>query len=134
MKKQLGIAIVGCGLISRFHLKALQEIESYRVTGIWDILPEAADKVAQDYKVGTFATLEALLLDPDTDVVDICLPSGLHAEYGCLATAAGKHVIVEKPIDISIEAAQKLLNSAASHGVYVAEILQNRFSSSVKKN
>jgi UDP-N-acetyl-2-amino-2-deoxyglucuronate dehydrogenase len=128
MMQRLGLAIIGCGLISKFHLKALAGVPAFKVVGVWDIIPEKANELAQENGIRPFRALEDLLVDPEIDVVDICLPSGLHAEYGCLAAAAGKHVIVEKPIDITVEAVEKLLATAKKNGVFVAGIFQNRFS------
>ena len=132
-KKQLGIAIIGCGLISRFHLKAIGGVPASQVIGVWDAIPEAAKGVGESCGVPVYATLAELLHDPRVDVVDICLPSGLHAEFGCQAAQAGKHVIVEKPIDVTLEAAQRLQETARRAGVHVAEIFQYRFVPSVRR-
>ncbi|MGE5549586.1 MAG: Gfo/Idh/MocA family protein [Bacteroidota bacterium] len=133
MKEQLGIAIVGCGLISRFHLKALRGVPEFRVKGVWDAVPEAARGLNESCGVPVYGTLRELLADPEVDVVDICLPSGLHAEYGCQAAQAGKHVIVEKPIDITMAAATRLIETCRRADVFLAEIFQYRFVPSVVK-
>jgi UDP-N-acetyl-2-amino-2-deoxyglucuronate dehydrogenase len=132
-KEKLGIAVVGCGMIGTFHLRALQTIPQYNVVGVWDLATETAAALGKSFHIKAYPRFEELLSDPLVDVVDICLPSGLHAEYGCAAAQAGKHVIVEKPIDISFENASRLIESCRDCAVSLAVILQNRFSPSAVK-
>jgi UDP-N-acetyl-2-amino-2-deoxyglucuronate dehydrogenase len=73
------------------------------------------------------ADLDALLARRDIDVVSVCVPSGLHADVGARATRAGKHLVVEKPIDVTVAAADRLLNAAESAGVLLTVISQHRF-------
>ncbi|MGE5530053.1 MAG: Gfo/Idh/MocA family protein [Patescibacteria group bacterium] len=127
------IAIAGCGMISGFHLAALAEIPAFRVAGVWDILPEAAAGVAGRYGVRAYRAYEDILADPAVDAVDICLPSGLHAEYGIQAAKAGKHVIVEKPLDVTREAVDGLVRACREAGVTLAGILPYRFAPSYLK-
>ena len=132
-RRQLGIAIIGCGLISRFHLTALSDVEEFRIAGVWDASDEAGKSVGETFGIPVHRSLNELLSDPGVQVVDICLPSGLHAEFGCRAAEAGKHVIVEKPIDITMEAATRLIETCRQAGVFLAEIFQYRFVPSVVK-
>lgn len=132
-EKHLGIAIIGCGLIGGFHFRALSKIPAYDIKGVWDAIPEVAKNFTDTYGIKGYNSLRELLSDPEVNVVDICLPSSLHAEYGCQAAAAGKHVIVEKPIDITMEAANRLVKTCENSKVFLAVILQNRFIPSVIK-
>ncbi|MBS3977853.1 MAG: Gfo/Idh/MocA family oxidoreductase [Syntrophomonadaceae bacterium] len=126
-KEQLGIAIIGCGMVGKFHLKALAGIPEFRVAGVWAANASLAGEVARDFNTNNYQTYQEALVDPEVDLVDICLPSGLHAEYGCVAALAGKHVLVEKPIDISLENAQRLIDTCRDCGVFLSVIFQNRF-------
>lgn len=132
-RKQLGIAVIGCGMIGKFHLRALQGISEFNISGVWAANPALAKEVARSYGTKAYGAYSDVLADPQVQVVDICLPSGLHAEYGCPAATAGKHVIVEKPIDVSVENGQKLINACRDNGVYLAVIFQNRFAAAARK-
>ena len=78
-------------------------------------------------------TLEALLARDEVDVVCVCVPSGLHAEIGLAAAAAGKHLVVEKPIDIHLDAARRLIDGAAAAGVSLNVISQQRYNPGVQR-
>jgi len=71
--------------------------------------------------------LDQLLARPDVDVVCVCVPSGLHAEIGVRAAQAGKHLVVEKPIDVTLAAADRLIEAARAAGVALTVISQHRF-------
>src|SRR5215469_4993885 len=72
-------------------------------------------------------SLDGLLARPDVDVVCVCVPSGLHAEVGIRAAKAGKHLVVEKPIDVTLEAADRLIAAARQAGVTLTVVSQHRF-------
>lgn len=131
--KKLGVAIAGCGMIGDFHIKAMQNIPELEVVGVWDVASDLAAKVAEKWKVAAYPSYEKLLEDPKVDVVDICLPAGVHAEYGTKAAEVGKHLIVEKPIDVTAKAAEELIAACKKADVFLAVILQNRFAPSVLK-
>lgn len=132
-KKPLGIAIVGCGMISQYHLAALQNIDLYRICGVYDYSLEIAKKTATEFGTNAYPFYEELLSDPNVDVVDICLPSGYHAEYGLMAIKAGKDIIVEKPIDVTLENAEKLIETCNQLNRKIAVIFQNRFTDAAIK-
>lgn len=133
MKKPLNLALIGCGMISRYHLEALKGLSEYGVAGVWDIVPEAARKLGAEFGVKTYSAYEEILADPSVDVVDICLPSGLHAEYGIRAAKAGKHCIVEKPLDVTGENVAALNKAARENGVFVACIFPYRFTAAARR-
>jgi predicted dehydrogenase len=133
MDGKLRLGLIGCGLISRFHLKALGELPDYEVAGIWDIKADAARQVSAEFGVRVFDSYQEMLAQPGIDVIDICLPSGLHAEYGIPAVRAGKHVIVEKPLDVTREAVRNLIESGRDNAVFVAGIFPYRFSPAAMK-
>jgi predicted dehydrogenase len=71
--------------------------------------------------------LGTLLARSDVEVVCVCVPTGLHAQIGIQAAQAGKHVVVEKPIDVSLDAADRLINATQAAGVALTVISQHRF-------
>ena len=104
MENPIGFGIVGCGVIADFHANALADLPGdARLIGAADVRPQAAAAFAERHNVRAFASVEELLACPDVDVVNICTPSGFHAETAVAAANAGKHIIVEKPMAITSE-------------------------------
>jgi UDP-N-acetyl-2-amino-2-deoxyglucuronate dehydrogenase len=122
-----GFGIVGAGVIGALHAEAIGMVPGARLVAVTDALPESAKELAGRYDCAAEPDLGALLARPDVDVVSVCVPSGLHAEVGIQAVAAGKHLVVEKPIDVTLEAADRLIGAARAAGVAVTVISQHRF-------
>jgi UDP-N-acetyl-2-amino-2-deoxyglucuronate dehydrogenase len=125
--RQYGWGIVGCGVIAPAHANAVTGLPNAHLVSVTDIVPEKAKAFAEDHGVAWDADLDALLARPDIDVVSVCVPSGLHADIGVRAARAGKHLVVEKPIDVTVAAADRLLDAAASAGAALTVISQHRF-------
>ena len=121
-------AILGCGTIGPTHAEALQALKSEEVeiAAFADEVPARAEALAAKYG-GAARTVDAVLADPAIDCVHVCVPSGLHAQIGIRALEAGKHVIVEKPMDISLAACDALLGAQRASGKQLAVISQHRF-------
>ncbi len=112
VEKPLRFAVVGCGHIGAAHARALKELEPRaELVAVVDIVAERALGLAKEHGAASFTSLEEALDDPDIDVVTLGTPSGLHADQAVAALEAGKHVIVEKPLDVTMEAAQKVLEA-----------------------
>jgi predicted dehydrogenase len=122
-----GIGIVGTGVIAAAHAAAVAAVPGARVVAVTDIVPERAAGFAAVHGCSVAPGLDALLARDDIDVVSVCVPSGLHAEVGIQAAAAGKHLVVEKPIDVSLNAADRLIDAADTAGVALTVISQHRF-------
>ena len=120
------IALVGCGRISKNHFDALRRIDGLTLTAVCDIVPERARAAAEQEGVPGFTSYEEMLQRADCDVVSICTPSGLHAAEGALAASAGKHVITEKPMSITLGQADELVKSCDDAGVFLFVVKQNR--------
>ena len=99
-----GFGIIGCGMIAEFHTRAINEIDNARVVGAWsrNAGQRRQDRRLADGGCPTFDDLDALLAVPELDVVCICTPSGAHLEPAIQAARAGKHVVVEKPLEITL--------------------------------
>lgn len=123
----IGFGIVGCGMISRFHAKAVADIRGAKVVACQDAFPQAADKLAAELGCTAYHDLDALLADPDVEVVTICTPSGLHMEPAVAAAKAGKHIIVEKPLDITLKRCDSMIDAAKKAGVVLSTIFPSRF-------
>ncbi len=122
-----GFGIVGAGVIGAVHAEAIGMVPGARLVAVTDAVPERAKELARGYGCAAEPDLGALIARPDVDVVSVCVPSGLHAEVGTQAVAAGKHLVVEKPIDVTLEAADRLIGAARAAGVAVTVISQHRF-------
>ena len=126
-------ALIGCGAVSIVHAKAIENIENGRLYGVFDARQESAEKFAAEHGCKAFATLEEMLADENVDIVNVCTPSGLHAKLAMQAVRAGKHVIVEKPMAITKEDLDALVQESEAKQVKVAVITQLRFTPAVQK-
>jgi UDP-N-acetyl-2-amino-2-deoxyglucuronate dehydrogenase len=125
--RSFGIGIAGTGVIAATHAAAIAAVPGARLVAVTDALPGRAIEFARSHDCAAEASLDALLARRDVDVVTVCVPSGLHAEVGIQAAAAGKHLVVEKPIDVSLGAADRLIDAAEAAGVALTVISQHRF-------
>ena len=131
--KELGFGIVGGGVIGPFHAKALSMVKGAKLVAVCDVRQPVAEEFARQFGVDAYTDLSEMLKREDLDVVDICTPSGLHAKLGIQAAEAGKHVQVEKPIDITLERADALIKACEKAGVKLSVIFQHRFDEATKK-
>lgn len=130
--KTYGFGIVGCGVIAPFHARAIADLPNARLVAVADAVWERARDLAADFQVEA-ASIDELLGRPDVEVVCVCVPSGEHADIGSRVAAAGKHVVVEKPIEVTLEAADRLIASCAQHGVVLSVISQHRWDAGVRE-
>jgi len=126
-KDTLGFAIVGCGVIGPQHAVAISEMPGARLVAVCDVAADRAQALADRHGAAAYTDYAAMLLRPDLDVVVVATPGGLHAQMGMSAARAGKHVIVEKPMDVSLAKADALAGACAEAGVKLCVISQHRF-------
>ena len=122
-----GFGIVGTGVIAAMHAAAVAALPRARLAAVTDVADGAAAAFAAARGCAAEPGLDQLLARPDVDVVCVCVPSGLHAEIGVRAARAGKHLVVEKPIDVTLAAADRLIEAARAAGVALTVISQHRF-------
>jgi UDP-N-acetyl-2-amino-2-deoxyglucuronate dehydrogenase len=127
VQRARGFGIVGAGVISSIHARAIASLSGARLVAVTDVEPDRAASLARAHDCVAEPDLDALLARDDVDVVCVCVPSGLHADVGIRAVAAGKHLAVEKPLDVSLAAADRLLEAARQAGVVLTVISQHRF-------
>lgn len=123
----LGFGIVGCGMIAGFHAKAIKELEGARFVACQSLITEAADAFAEEHGGKSYEKLEDMLADPEIDVVTICTPSGAHMEPAIAAANAKKHVIVEKPLEVTVERCDAIIESCKKNGVVLSPLFPSRF-------
>jgi UDP-N-acetyl-2-amino-2-deoxyglucuronate dehydrogenase len=124
-----GFAIVGCGMIAGFHIRALNELPGTRVVALVDQIPAAAQKLSESSGLGcaAYTELGPALERKDVDVVIVSTPSGAHMESAVAAAEAGKHVVVEKPLEITVERCDQIINACERNGVQLCTIFPSRF-------
>jgi UDP-N-acetyl-2-amino-2-deoxyglucuronate dehydrogenase len=132
MSKRCRIALVGCGRISKNHFEAIARLEELQLVGVADIVPERAEAAGKANNVPWFLSLEEMLAGVECDVVVVATPSGLHPEHGIVAAKAGKHVVTEKPMAISLEGADALIAACEAHGVRLFVVKQNRLNTPIQ--
>ena len=129
----LGFGIVGCGMISRFHARAIAEVKGTKLVACFDQFPAAADKLAAETGCRAYHQLDELLADPQVDIVTIGTPSGAHMEPALAAAKAGKHVIVEKPLEVTLKRCDRIIKTCDENGVKLGAIFPSRFHDSSRK-
>lgn len=120
-------AVVGCGVIGRKHAQTIRRTPGAELTAVVDCVPAAAKELAEEYGVPPVLSVEEVLDRDDVDAVAICTPSGDHAAPAILAVRAGKHVVVEKPVDVTVGAADALNAAVTESGCTATVISQHRF-------
>ena len=127
MTKKLRFGIVGCGVIGPYHAQAITSLPDAELVAVADLIPERAQKLAEKFQVTPYGDFQEMLAREQLDVVDICTPSGLHREHASQAMRSRRHVIVEKPMEISSAAIAEMLRVQQETGVKLAVISQHRF-------
>ena len=124
----LGFGIIGVGMIADYHAQAIAAATGAKLVGIATRNAENARAFAQKHSVPFSTTSVAeLVARPDIHVVCITTPSGAHLEPALAAIRAGKHLVVEKPIEITTERCDEILHAADAAGVKICPIFQARF-------
>lgn len=110
-------ALIGIGYIGHAHLSALQQISNVKIAAIVDFNEENGKKIASENDAEYFKNIDELLKNSDIDFVDICVPTFTHAEIAVKAANAGKHVLCEKPLTLSLDDADKMIEAVKNNNV-----------------
>jgi len=120
------LALVGCGRISRNHFDAIARVDGLELVAVCDVNGERARSAGEGQDVPWFTSFEDMLATVESDAVVVATPSGLHPQHGMLAARAGRHVITEKPMAITLRAADQLVQACDDAGVRLFVVKQNR--------
>lgn len=123
-----GFGIVGTGMIAHFHAKAIQAMEGGQVVACFNQNPDKAEAFATEYGCKAYSTLDELLADSEVGIVTICTPSGAHRDPAIAAANSGKHVVVEKPLEITLQRCDDIIQACKKNGVRLCTIFPSRFS------
>ena len=130
--KEIRIALVGCGRISRNHFDAIQRVDGLRLVAVCDVLDNRAAEAGSANGVPSFTSYAEMLAEADSDAVVIATPSGCHPQQGVMAARAGRHVITEKPMAISLAGADELVKACDDAGVQLFVVKQNRLNKAIQ--
>jgi len=125
----LGFAIVGCGMIARFHARALAQVPGAKLVALVSRTPANARALSDSLGLSCeiYTDIQTSLRRRDVHVVIVTTPSGAHMEPALAAARAGKHVVVEKPLEITLERCDRIIETCATNGVKLCTIFPSRF-------
>ncbi len=133
MTKEIQFGLIGTGMIADFHAQAIGAVPGTRLAGVYSRNAEKAAAFAAKHNTTAYPTLEALLAAPGLDAVCIATPSGNHAEGAIPALEAGKHVFCEKPLEVTLEKVDAIIDAAARNERNLAAVFQMRFGAAAGK-
>ncbi len=122
-----GFGIIGCGMIAKFHALAIADVSGAKLVACYDLSAPRAEALASEFGCQAYTDLNQMLERDDLHVATICTPSGAHSEPCITAARAGKHVIVEKPLDVTRQRCQDMIDACDEAGVKLATIFPSRF-------
>ncbi len=114
-------------MIGGFHAKAIAAMSNGELGGVADKVVERSQAFAEKNGTRAYDSVEAMLADPEIEIVTIGTPSGAHLEPGMAAIEAGKHIIIEKPLEITTERIDQMVTAAEAKGITIAAVLNRRF-------
>jgi UDP-N-acetyl-2-amino-2-deoxyglucuronate dehydrogenase len=126
------IALIGCGRISKNHFEAIGRIDELQLVAVADTELSRAQAIGAEQGVPAFGSLDEMLTAVPSDLVAICTPSGLHPQHGIAAARAGRHVLTEKPMAISLAGADDLVQACDAAGVHLFVVKQNRLNPAIQ--
>ncbi|MBR5626968.1 MAG: Gfo/Idh/MocA family oxidoreductase [Thermoguttaceae bacterium] len=118
--------IIGCGMIATFHARAIREAGGVLI-GCYDRIPLAAERIARDFGCTAYHELKDFLANPEIEIVTVGTPSGVHLDPAVAAAQAGKHVIVEKPLEITVDRCNRIIAACEEAGVTLSTVFPSRF-------
>ena len=127
-KKKIRFAVVGCGHIGKRHAEMVVRDPGAELVALCDIRPKEELGI-EAYPVAFFSEITSLLQSGlDIDVINICVPNGLHAELAIQAIESGHHVVIEKPMSLQVQDAERVLQTSLKYQKEVFCVMQNRYS------
>lgn len=127
MHDRTRFGIVGAGVIGPAHAEAIASLPEAELIAVADSVPDQAAVLAKPYGAHAYTSLEEMLERQELDVVNVCTPSGMHADHACQVMHAGRHVVVEKPMGTTRSAIDAMLRVQRDTGVRLGVIFQKRF-------
>jgi predicted dehydrogenase len=132
---KIGFGIIGCGVISGTHRTAIEQVEAAELIACCDVIEERAKAFAEEAELGDnyYRDLEDMLARDDIQVACVCTPSGMHSEHAIAAAQAGKHILCEKPLDVTLKKIDDMIAAAGDNNVKLAGVFQRRTYESTRR-
>jgi UDP-N-acetyl-2-amino-2-deoxyglucuronate dehydrogenase len=125
--RKIGYAIIGCGNIGPSHAEGVLACKDAKLVAVCDIIEEKARNMAAKYGSASYFTdYREMLQSEEIDIVSLCTPSGMHGDMVLDCARVGKHVLCEKPIEISKGKMDAMINACTDAGVKLGAVFQNR--------
>jgi len=128
--KSFKIGIIGAGVIADFHAQAIQAMEGAELVAAFARKDEKAKTFADKYGCAGYSDLSEFLRHPDMEVVTICSVSGAHLDHVTAAAEAGKHIICEKPLEVTTERIDQMIGICEKNKVSLSGVFPRRFNDS----
>ena len=125
---KVGFGIIGCGNIGPVHAEALTGVRGAKLVAVSDVREETARKLGDQYGADIYTDYREMIARPDLHAVCLCVPSGLRVEIAETCAAAGKHILSEKPLEVSTKRIDRIIKATDKAGVLLGCIFQSRFS------
>ncbi len=119
--------IIGVGAIADIHARAIAEMSEGELVACYDVNPERVSAFCDKHHCQGYLDLAGFLADERVEIVTICTPSGLHLDAAVSAAAAGKHLLVEKPLEITTARCDQVIQAAKKNNVLLSGIFPSRF-------
>ncbi len=126
-RQSIGIGILGCGNVAAIHAEAIRCVPALKLVSVCSRSRESAERLATKHDVPFHTDLEDFFSDTALQAVTICTPSGTHGELGSAAALMEKHVLAEKPIEVTLEKTDSLIAACERAGVRLGVSLQSRY-------
>ena len=133
MYSKVGYGIIGTGAIAEMHAAALEMLDNSILVAVYDKVPERAIAFAKKHKVKAYEDFDKFLADELVMAVTVATPTGIHGAVAIPAAEAGKHVLCEKPLDVTLEKADAIIEACEKNNVLLSAVFQSRFSRSVQE-
>ena len=134
MKKKIKFAVIGCGRVAPKHTDSIKDITNAELVAVCDIREDRAKAFSEKYGCRYYLDHKDLLKnEKDVDCINICTPHGYHADIAINSAKAGKHVVVEKPMAMSLKEADKMVEECKKNNVKLFVVKQNRYNEPIVK-
>ena len=133
MVEQVGTALIGCGKVGLAHALAFTSLETSRFVAVQSRSPDKVNAFASRFGVAGYTDLDALLANPAVEMVSICTPQHNHAELAARCAAAGKHILLEKPMSVDLAGCDQIIAACDRAGVKLGVVSQRRFYEPVQR-
>jgi predicted dehydrogenase len=127
MTQKMRMAVIGCGNIGKVHAKAIRRLDDAQLVAVSDLRPESAAQVAAEFGCNPYSDYRQMFIKEKPELVSVCTPSGTRLDICRAAADAGVNLLVEKPLDISLERTKQILEISESAGIKLGCVFQLRF-------